>query len=103
MDNRYFKNGCPPLMQDGRFITNYVENRVFEQYIRNINNLESAQDYKHFLQNNATTIMDRERAHQEQTNTCSLNGACVPISTSESWTVIYPNALYGSSNNSAKL
>jgi hypothetical protein len=80
MDNRYFKDGCPPLMSDGRFITNYVESRVFEQQIRAINKLESAQDYKHFLQSNSETIMERERNYQLQNNTCSVNGACVPLS-----------------------
>jgi hypothetical protein len=80
MDNRYFNNGCPALMQDARFITNYYQNRSFEQYIRKANNLESAQDYKNFLQENAVDIMDRERSHMVKNNTCDVNGKCVPVS-----------------------
>jgi len=80
MDNRYFKNGCPPLMQDGRFVTNYLESRVFEQYVRNVNNIGSAQEYKRFLQVHGDTIINRERAYQEKINTCSVHGKCVPLS-----------------------
>jgi hypothetical protein len=80
MDNRYFKNGCPPLMQDSRFITNYMESRVFEQFIRNVNKIDSAQDYKKFLQTHGDTIMNRERAYIESQSTCSVHGKCVPLS-----------------------
>jgi hypothetical protein len=68
-------------MNDARFITNYMESRVFEQYIRNINKLDSAQDYKNFLQKNAESIMERERTVTESNNKCSLNEACPPIGT----------------------
>ena len=37
MDNRYFNHGCPALMQDGRFITNFTRQRVVDQYIRGVN------------------------------------------------------------------
>jgi hypothetical protein len=80
MDNRYFTYGCPPLMQDARFVTNYTQRRVFEQYIRNVNSIGSAQEYKRFLQKNGDTIMNRERGFQEKTNTCTVQGNCVPLS-----------------------
>ena len=79
MDNRYFQYKCPPLMQDGRFITNYVKNSTFEQFIRNVNQIDSAQDYKQFLQKNGDTIINRERAYYESINTCPVNGKCVPL------------------------
>lgn len=82
MDNRYFKNGCPPLMSDGRFITNYTESRIFEQFIRNVNKIDSAQDYKKFLQENSETIINRERDYHQKNNACDVNGNCVPISSS---------------------
>lgn len=81
MDNRYFKYGCPPLMQDARFITNYMESRVFEQFIRNVNKIDSAQDYKKFLQTHGDTIINRERAYVESQSTCAVNGKCAPLST----------------------
>jgi hypothetical protein len=80
MDNRYFKNGCPPLMQDARFITNYMESRIFEQHIRNINKINSAQEFKQFLQVNGSKLIDREQAYQIQVNTCNVDGKCLPLS-----------------------
>jgi len=80
MDNRYFKYKCPPLMQDARFITNYTESRIFEQYIRNVNKIDSAQEYKRFLQSNGELIMNREKDYQQRMNTCGVNGKCVPLS-----------------------
>ncbi len=79
MDNRYFHYKCPPLMQDARFITNYTKNSTFEQFIRNVNQIESAQEYKQFLQQNGDTIINRERAYLESINTCAVHGKCVPI------------------------
>ena len=76
MDNRYVKYGCPALMQDGRFITNYLPNRTIEQYIRAINNVDSAQDYRLFLQQNGDVIMNREREYMLKQNTCQVNGIC---------------------------
>ena len=80
-DNRYFSYDCPALMQDGRFITNYHRQRVFDQYIRGINKIDSAQDYKMFLQNNGDTIINRERAYNDNNNVCKIEGKCVPVST----------------------
>lgn len=79
MDNRYFNYKCPPLMQDARFITNYTKNSTFEQFIRNVNQIESAQEYKQFLQQNGDTIINRERAYLDSINTCAVYGKCVPI------------------------
>jgi hypothetical protein len=95
MDNRYFKLECPPLMQDGRFITSYMESRVFEQYVRNVNKIESAQDYKQFLQTNGETIMNRERAQQESVNTCRVNGDCVELSGMAKSSELYPSTSCG--------
>ena len=79
MDNRYFHYKCPPLMQDARFITNYTKNSTFEQFIRNVNQIESAQEYKQFLQQHGDTIINRERAYLESINTCAVHGKCVPL------------------------
>ena len=97
MDNRYFKYSCPPLMQDGRFITNYTESRMFEQLIRNVNKIESAQEFKRFLQNNGDTIINNERAYQQEQNTCKIAGNCMPLSGVSTACTNYPNTFYGSS------
>lgn len=74
MDNRYQHYGCPPLMSDGRFLTNYTRGRVFDQSVRKLNNISSVQDYKQFIQTNAETIMTREREFLTKTNTCQVHG-----------------------------
>ena len=80
-DNRYFSYNCPALMQDARFITNYTRQRVVDQYIRTVNNLESAQDYKDFLQTNGDVIINRERSYNDENNLCKNDGKCMPVST----------------------
>jgi hypothetical protein len=78
MDNSYYNYGCPALGQDARNLTNYNSNRVFDQYIRNINKIGSAQSYRHFLQNNSQVILDRERNYLIKNNTCNVHGRCLP-------------------------
>jgi hypothetical protein len=80
MDNRYFNHGCPALMNDGRFITNYNRFPIFEQYIKNINNISSVHEYKKFLQQNGDLILNNERAYFNKINTCILSGnTIIPV------------------------
>ena len=80
MDNRYWSYGCPPLMQDGRFLTNHVRFNVFDQFIRNINDIGSTHEYRSFLQNNGANILKLERESMIKNNTCEVNGRCLPLS-----------------------
>jgi hypothetical protein len=84
MDNRYYKYNCPPLMNDGRFLTSHVRSRVFDQYVRNVNNINSAQDYKNFLQLNGDSILNNLKAYHRESNTCKVEGRCLPMSGSSS-------------------
>jgi hypothetical protein len=77
MDNRFYKQGCPPLMSDGRFLTSYVDSDVLNQYIRHVNKLKSANDFRIFLQKNGDTIINRERAYLIKKNTCNVHGVCL--------------------------
>jgi len=77
MDNRFYKYGCPPLMSDGRFLTSYVDSDVLNKYIRNVNKLKSANDFRIFLQKNGDTIINRERAYLIKKNTCNVHGLCL--------------------------
>ncbi len=79
-DNRYFSYNCPAIMQDGRFITSYIRQRTMDQHIRGINNIDSAQDYKEFLQNKGDIILNKERAYNNENNVCKIDGKCIPIS-----------------------
>jgi hypothetical protein len=80
MDNRYWSYGCPPLMSDGRFITNHVRYNVFDQFIRNMNEIPDGAAYRHFLQNNGDQILNKERQALVKNNTCNVNGRCLPLS-----------------------
>jgi hypothetical protein len=79
MDNRYFNYGCPALMQDGRFLTNHIRSRLFDQAIRNINSIDSAQDFKVFIQKNGDIILNNERTMLNKLNTCDVSGKCAPL------------------------
>ena len=76
MDNRYYNCNCPPIMSDGRYISSYVKGRTVDQYIRKINNISSAQDYKLFLQENTSIILDNLSKSLKNNNTCVLNNSC---------------------------
>lgn len=80
MDNRYHKYNCPALMSDGRFISNYTRSSVFDQYIRKENNIKSSHEFRHFLQDHGTTILNNLKAYHRENNTCSVEGRCLPMS-----------------------
>jgi hypothetical protein len=67
-------------MQDARFVTNYAQRRTVDQYIRSVNKIESAQDYKEFLQKNGDDLINKERAYNEDNYICKIDGKCMPIS-----------------------
>ena len=80
MDNRYWSNGCPALMQDGRFITNYTRMNIIEQIIKNVNDIESSHDYRFFLQKNGDSIINKEKEFFAINNSCNINGKCLKLS-----------------------
>jgi len=80
MDNRYYKYGCPPLMNDGRFISNYIRSSTFDQYIRNTNNIGTGTDFRHYLQNNGANIINNNKSYYRENNTCNVEGRCLPMS-----------------------
>jgi len=80
MDNRYYNYGCPALMNDARFINNYVRSSTFDQYIRNVNNIKNGNEYRHYLQNNGDQIINNIKAYLRENNTCSVEGKCLPMS-----------------------
>jgi hypothetical protein len=74
MDN-YFK-GCPPRMNDGRFITDYRSADNVNLHIMAINGIRRDDDYRCFLQNNAQRIMDNQWNLAKKTQSCQTN-ACL--------------------------
>ena len=79
MDNRYYNYGCPALMNDARFISNYVRSSTFDQFIRTSNNINTSNQYRHFLQDNAAEMINNIKAHQRNNFSCNVTGKCLPI------------------------
>jgi hypothetical protein len=71
MDN-YFK-GCPPRMNDGRFLQDFRQANTREQYIKTINGIVRDDDYRMFLQQNGEQIMDKEWGVLRKTQSCQTN------------------------------
>ena len=80
MDNRYYNCKCPSLMNDGRFISSYVRGRIVDQYMRNSNNIDSAHEYKLFLQDNTDSILNNLNNSLKNNNTCNINNQCNTLS-----------------------
>jgi hypothetical protein len=74
MDN-YYRN-CPARMDDGKFITNYKTASSYNEYIKYVNGIVRDDDYRLFLQTNATKVMDSEWLKLKKNDTC-WNNACV--------------------------
>ena len=70
MDNRYYEFGCPALMSDGRHLTNYLSAPVINQKIRNINKIKTTNEFRSFLQKNATKIIKNENKYLEDNFKC---------------------------------
>ncbi len=55
MDNYY--NDCPALMSDARIFTDYRSSTQRDESIKYINGISNNEDYRKFLQNNASNII----------------------------------------------
>lgn len=71
MDN-YYQN-CPARMNDGHFITNYKTASCYNEYIKYANGIVRDDDYRLFLQTNATKIMDSEWLKLKKNDSCWNN------------------------------
>lgn len=74
MDN-YWK-GCPPRMDDGRFLQDFRTADRREQYIKTINGIVRDDDQRMFYQQNAEAIMNKEWEILRKTQSCFTN-ACI--------------------------
>jgi len=74
MDN-FFKH-CPPRMEDGRFIGEFRNDTRINEYIKYINNIHRDDDYRMYLQENASKILGNEWKYLRDNNSCWTNN-CV--------------------------
>ena len=79
-NNVYYKDGCPALMSDGRFLTYYNSTNELTETMRKMNGFESANKFRTFMQTNGDLLMASERDYLNKENTCAPATAC-----SEGW------------------
>lgn len=75
-NNAYYKEGCPALMQDGRFITEYRSSNEITESMRKISGFRSSNEFRVYMQNNGETFMNANREYQNKNNVCYPNVAC---------------------------
>jgi len=75
MTDNFFK-GCPAVMEDARFLTDYQTSDRRNEYIKYINDIVRDDQYRLFLQLNGEAIIKRERDYNLVNNKCHAN-ACV--------------------------
>jgi hypothetical protein len=75
-NNVYFKDGCPALMADGRFITYYNSSNELTEKMRRMNGFQSSNQFRTFMQTNGDLFMATEREYQIKNNTCMPTTAC---------------------------
>lgn len=75
-NNVYYKDGCPAIMSDGRFITYYNPSKELTDMMQRLNNIENPHNFRIFMQNNGNLFMDAERNYFQEKNTCAPNTAC---------------------------
>ena len=63
---------CPAFMDDSRLFTNYLPNSKLNTYITKINNITNNDEYRIFLQKNASKIMENEKKFIEDNKKCSF-------------------------------
>jgi hypothetical protein len=87
-NNVYFRQGCPALMEDGRFITNYRPSNELTDEMQKANGFRSSNQFRTFMQNNGNEFMDTEREYVVKHNSCAPTSSC-----SQGWTDLW--SLYG--------
>ena len=79
-NNKFFN--CPPRMSDGRHFTDYRPSIYVNDLVRYSNNVMSNFQYKQFLIDNATVLMQLNNEYTHQKNGCNpCNAKTIPNQT----------------------
>lgn len=76
LNNCHYKSGCPALMSDGRFITDYRPSHETTEALRKANGFTSHNDFRDYLHKNADKIQAADQSVFLRDNTCSPDKAC---------------------------
>tara|TARA_B100001093_G_scaffold397504_1_gene384774 strand:+ start:512 stop:1033 length:522 start_codon:yes stop_codon:yes gene_type:complete len=69
-DNRYFN--CAPIMQDGRQFTDFRPSCSMNNIIASSNGIESAYQYRMFLQRNGNKVMGMNKDYNKRMSDCNV-------------------------------
>jgi len=75
-NNVYYDDGCPALMEDGRFITNWRPSNEITEEIGTWNNIGNSNQLRLFLQTNGTNLLKKQNSYLTQNNSCQSKTAC---------------------------
>jgi len=78
MNNSLIDRGCPPLMSDGRFVTDYRPNCVFYDTTMVQNGIRNNYDMRLWLQHNAIRLQQANRNFYNRKNTCNTQCFYLP-------------------------
>lgn len=71
MNNSYVNRDCPPLMSDGRFVTDYRPSCEVHSAIRYHNNLYDSNQFRQFLINNGDKLREMTAQHYINLRGCN--------------------------------
>ena len=63
---------CKGLMNDSRIFTNYLLSSKLESYVKQVNGITDDNEYRVFLQKNASTIINNERTFLSINKKCDF-------------------------------
>jgi hypothetical protein len=75
-NNIFHKDGCPPIMTDGRFLTNFIPASEITDEIKRINGINNSNEFRRFLQDNSLKLINAEKQYLYQNNLCHPSFAC---------------------------
>ena len=75
-NNAFYKDGCPALMSDGRFITYHNSSNELTENMRKVNNFKNPNEFRRYMQNNGDLFRTAERDFIEKQNSCYPTKAC---------------------------
>jgi len=72
MNNNYFNEKCPSLMNNNRILTSYVLSSELNQKVCKELNCTDEHSYRKLLQENAVKIIEDSKKNYENVYPCSL-------------------------------
>lgn len=73
---QYPSSRCPGIINDSRFLSNYLPSAQLATKIADANGLQDSNEIRRFLQNNAVQLINQEHNAILKDNTCKNNTAC---------------------------